>query len=68
MSEKLTPAEFCDLYRERCRIDREEFRVHWRQIAFDSILTLVGNAALGFAFGGAVAVWSIGEALRSLPV
>lgn len=67
MSENLSVHQWRERYREAQRVDRENFRLHWRKIAFMAFLSLVGNACLGYAVGLFVAMWSIAQALHSIP-
>jgi hypothetical protein len=67
MPEKITLAEARERYRMAREIDRQSFRVHWKQVCLESFLALIANSFVGYAAGLLVSTYSIVEVLKVLP-
>lgn len=66
MSQKLTPEEFRERLRIQREVDRQSFRVHWKQVCLEAFLELVSNSMFGYALGSLLAWWSVVEVLAQL--
>lgn len=66
MTNKLTTAELMERYRLQREIDRQSFRVHWKQVCFETLLSLLSNAGIGFGLGLVLLSLSVAPALGEI--